>query len=235
MEPVIRNFRNVYTPEGPSARMIWLEDNPATCTMTYSEIYPDKTSAHHIHEWEHEVYIIKGSGTLICDGKEFPVKAGDALFIPPNVDHYTLNNGGQGVMRRIEVNPLVAAQTPGSRGEGGTAGTGQPPVIRNLDQIDGTDGPARPVLTVADGVPNYITAFRSLDPGSTAPRHTHPGEHQAYILEGSCILECDGVEHFVAEGDAVLVPPNAEHEWRSNSDYVAKWLVFNPGTGGGGY
>jgi len=83
MEPVIRNFRNVYTPEGPSARMIWLADNPATCTMTYSEIYPDKTSAHHIHEWEHEVYIVKGSGTLICDGKEYPVKAGDALFIPP--------------------------------------------------------------------------------------------------------------------------------------------------------
>ena len=82
MDPIIRNFRNHYSPEGTSARMIWLDDNPTTCTMTYSEIAADATSAHHIHPWEHEVYIIKGSGTLICDGKEFPVKEGDGILIP---------------------------------------------------------------------------------------------------------------------------------------------------------
>ena len=45
MDPIIRNFRNLYSPEGTSARMIWLDDNPTTCTMTYSEIGPDATSA----------------------------------------------------------------------------------------------------------------------------------------------------------------------------------------------
>ncbi len=233
MEPVIRNFRNVYTPEGPAARLIWLEDNPPTCTMTYSEISPDQTSAHHIHSWEHEVFIIKGVGTLVCDGKEYSVKEGDAIYIPGNVDHYTWNNGGQGVIRRIEVNPLVAAQSGGPSNEGGQ-GTGQPPVIRNLQEIDQSDGPARRVLDVADGATNYIMAFRSLDPGSVAHKHIHPGEHQAYMLEGSCLLECDGKDYFVAEGDAVLVPPNSEHEWRSNSEYVAKWLVFNPAPREGG-
>jgi quercetin dioxygenase-like cupin family protein len=227
LEPVIRNFRNVYSPEGPAARLIWLEDNPPTCTMTYSEIYPDKTSAHHIHPWEHEVYIIKGAGTLVCDGKEYPVKAGDAIFIPGSVDHYTLNNGGQGVIRRIEVNPLIAARSDGARNQGGQ-GTGQPPVIRNLSEIDQSDGPARPIITAKDGAPNYIMAFRSLDPGSTAPNHAHPGEHQAYILEGSCTLSVDGKDYTVSEGDAVLVPPHSQHEWRSNSQYITKWLVFNP-------
>ena len=111
--PVIRNFRSIHTPEGPAARLISLDDDPPTCTMSYSEIYPDKTSTHHTHPWEHEVYIIKGSGTLVCDGKEYPVREGDAMFIPGDVDHYTLNNGGQGVMRRIEINPLIAAQSGG--------------------------------------------------------------------------------------------------------------------------
>ena len=111
MEPVIRNIRDVF--DGTRARLVSLDDNPPTCTMTYSEIPPDGTSAHHIHEWEHEVYIIDGSGTLVCDGTDYPVKAGDAMFIPPNVDHYTLNNGGQGNIRRIEINPLVAAQSGG--------------------------------------------------------------------------------------------------------------------------
>ena len=63
MEPVIRNVRDVL--DGTRARLINLDDNPPTCTMTYSEIPPDGTSSHHIHDWEHEVYIIDGSGTLV--------------------------------------------------------------------------------------------------------------------------------------------------------------------------
>ena len=56
MEPVIRNYRSVYQPGGAAVRLISLDDNPTTCTMTYSVIEPGKTSAHHIHPWEHEVY-----------------------------------------------------------------------------------------------------------------------------------------------------------------------------------
>jgi len=29
------------------------------------------------------------------------------IFMPGDVAHYTLNNGGQGVMRRLEINPLI--------------------------------------------------------------------------------------------------------------------------------
>jgi quercetin dioxygenase-like cupin family protein len=71
-------------------------------------------------------------------------------------------------------------------------------------------------------------AFRSLDPGSVAPNHTHPSEHQAYILEDSCTLSVAGKDYTVSKGDAVLVPPHSQHEWRSNSQHIAKWLVFNP-------
>ncbi|GIT13691.1 MAG: hypothetical protein CM1200mP35_05110 [Chloroflexota bacterium] len=41
------------------------------------------------------------------------------MFIPPNVDHYTLNNGGDGNIRRIEINPLIAAQSGGAQNDGG--------------------------------------------------------------------------------------------------------------------
>ena len=49
MDPVIRNVRVVF--DGSPARLITLDDNPPTCTMTYTEIVPDGTSSHHIHEW----------------------------------------------------------------------------------------------------------------------------------------------------------------------------------------
>ena len=109
MEPVIRNYRSVYQPGGAAARLISLDDNPATCTMTYSVIEPGKTSAHHIHSWEHEVYILEGSGVLVCDGKEYAIREGDGMFIPGNVDHYTLNNRSSGVIRRTCSSPWRAS------------------------------------------------------------------------------------------------------------------------------
>ena len=227
MEPLIRNYRNHHTAGGPAARLVSLDDNPPTCTLSYSHILPGETSSHHIHPWEHEVYMIKGSGTLFCDGKEYPVKAGDAIFIPGNVDHYTLNNGGDEEIQRIEINPLSASQSGGANNNGGT-GTGVPPVIKNLADIDTSPGAARPVLTADDGAANYTLAHRSMAAGEVSPEHTHAGEHLAYFLEGSCILTCDGQDYEVSEGDAILIPPFTAHEWSRSGGSVANWLVFNP-------
>ena len=229
MEPVIRNFRNLYTPEGPSARLVWLDDDPLICTMTYSEISPDQTSTHHIHEWEHEVYIIKGAGTLICDSKDYPVKEGDAIFIPGNVDHYTLNNGGQGVIRRIEINPLVAAQTGGARANGGV-GSGQPPMIRNYRDLNAETGSR--IIGSKDGAPTYLMLYNgAMAPGSVSHKetggHTHSWDHVVFILEGHAVIMCEGKEYPVAEGDGVLVPPNTLHQWRNTSDQPMTRVTFN--------
>jgi quercetin dioxygenase-like cupin family protein len=197
--------------------------------MTYSEIYPDKTSSHHIHPWEHELFIIRGSGTLVCDGKEYPVKQGDAIFVPGNVDHYTLNNGGSGVIRRIEINPLVASRTTGGR-ESGRKGTGKPPVIRNIKALDRRAG--NRLIGSKDGAPNYVMQYGEMAPGQVSHAetegHTHAWEHEAYILEGSCTLHCNGKDYLVSEGDGVLVPPNLHHQWRNNTKYSVKRVTFNP-------
>ena len=227
MDPIIKNFRNVYVPEGPPTTLIGAEDNPPTCTMTYSEIYPNRTSTHHSHPWEHEIFIIKGSGTLVCDGVEHTIRSGDAIYIPPHSDHYTLNNGGQGVIRRIEVNPLSALQSE-TQPEIAEDKINQPPIIKNLDTVDQTSGPARTIIGTDDGVEIYTLSFRGLLKDECSPKHVHSGEHLAFFLEGTAILECDGQDFFVAEGDAILVSGDTTHEWRSNSDNSAKWLVFNP-------
>jgi quercetin dioxygenase-like cupin family protein len=198
--------------------------------MSYSEIYPNKTSAHHIHPWEHEVYVIKGAGTLVCDGKEYPVKEGDAMLIPGNVDHYTLNNGGQGIIRRIEINPLIAAQSRGARNEGGK-GSGKPPVIRNYRDLNEKTGSR--ILNTKDGVPNYVMLYNgNMAPGAVSHPdgggHAHPWEHVVYFLEGHGTLFCDGKEYTVSEGDAVLVPPDSFHQWRNTSDLPMKRVTFNP-------
>ena len=230
MGPVIRNYQSLYQPGGASARLISLEDNPPTYTMTYSVIEPGKTSSHHIHPWEHEVYIIEGSGLLICDGKEYPVKEGDGMFIPGNVDHYTLNNQSSGVIRRIEVNPLIASQSGGARNQGGQ-GTGQPPVIRNYRDLDMKVGHV--LLSSKDGVPNYVLLYNGpMAPGTVShPEtggHTHQWEHVVYILQGSGTLVCDNQSYTVSEGDVVLVPPNVHHQWKNETQAPMLRVTFNP-------
>ncbi len=228
MEPVIRNVRDVL--DGTRARLINLDDNPPTCTMTYSEIPPDGTSSHHIHEWEHEVYIIDGSGTLVCDGKEYPVKAGDAMFIPPNVDHYTLNSGGQGNIRRIEINPLIAAQSGGGQNQGGQ-GTGQPPVIRNHSELDRKAGHV--LISSKDGAPNYVMLHNDpMPPGAVSHAatggHTHQWEHVVFVLEGTATFVCDGKDYTVSQEDAILVPPNVHHQWKNESQSPVVRVTYNP-------
>ncbi len=39
----------------------------------------------HHHDWEHEIFIVKGEGGIITNGEEeHHVKAGNFLYVPPN-------------------------------------------------------------------------------------------------------------------------------------------------------
>ena len=229
MDPLIRNITSVQIPETGAARLVGIDDNAPSCTMNYSEIQDGKTSAHHIHPWEHEIYVVGGAGTLICDGKEYPVKEGDAVFIPGEVDHYTLNNGGQGLLRRIEVNPLSASEG-GARTNGGT-GTGKSPMIRNYRDLNSDTGSR--IIGASDGAPNYLMLYNGeMAPGTVSLEstggHTHAWEHVIFILEGQATLVSDGKEFTVSKGDGVLVYPNTFHQWRNNTQAAMIRITFNP-------
>jgi quercetin dioxygenase-like cupin family protein len=229
MEPVIKNYRNMFTPDGPAVRLVGADDNAPTCTMSYTEIAPDAISAHHIHPWEHSIYILNGSGTIVCDGKEYQIKEGDAIFVPGEVNHYTLNNGGQGTIRRLEINPL-SAQAGGAR-VGAEMGVGKAPMIRNFRGL--SSGPGSRLIGKSDGVPNTVLLYNgAMAPGSVSHTesggHTHVWEHLSYILEGEGALSCDGKEYRVAEGDAVLVPPDLHHQWLNPSSAPMVRITFNP-------
>jgi quercetin dioxygenase-like cupin family protein len=229
MEPVIRNFKSIFKGTGiPSTRLISIDDKPPTCTMTYSVIEPGKTSTHHIHPWEHELYILEGSGVLVCDGKEYPIKEGDGIFIPEKVDHYTLNNKTSGNIRRIEINPLIASQSTAGCNQGGK---GKPPVIRNYRQLDMKVGHV--LLQGKDGAPNYVLLYNGpMAPGVVTHRetngHVHPWEHTVYILEGAGAIVIDGKNYNVTAGDAILVPQNVRHQWKNETKALMLRVTFNP-------
>jgi quercetin dioxygenase-like cupin family protein len=47
----------------------------------------------HIHDWEHEVFILEGEGVVVCEDEEKLFRPGDAIFISPNEKHQFRNIG----------------------------------------------------------------------------------------------------------------------------------------------
>ena len=67
------------------------------------------------------------------------------------------------------------------------------------------------------------------DPGSAAPRHTHPGEEIIYVLEGTLEYEIGGKRVTANRGDALFVPAGVVHSARNigrgNAAELATYIV----------
>ena len=61
--------------------------------MRLFEMQPGGNSPLHTHDWEHEVFILEGEGTVVGKEGEKKFKPGDAVFIRPNEKHQFKNTG----------------------------------------------------------------------------------------------------------------------------------------------
>lgn len=94
----------------------------------------------------------------------------------------------------------------------------------------GEAGPRLETLlqAVLEGVPGteVIVSRVTMPPNTTLPKHWHPGEEFAYVLEGSVTLWQKGKEDIVAgPGDALKVPLKQVHT-AITKDEGATILVF---------
>ena len=74
----------------------WLiskKDDAQNFAMRLFELQPGGYSPLHQHDWEHEVFILEGSGTLRNKNHEEPLRAGDVVFVKPNEWHQFSNTG----------------------------------------------------------------------------------------------------------------------------------------------
>ncbi len=74
----------------------WLiskKDGAKNFAMRLFEVEPGGYSPYHQHDWEHEVFILEGSGIAKDDKHEEPFKQGDVFFIPPMEWHQLINTG----------------------------------------------------------------------------------------------------------------------------------------------
>ena len=68
----------------------WLLDKSVgtpTFMMRHFTLEPRGNTPCHKHEWEHEVYVLEGEGVVKHEDAEYPIRPGDAIYIPPNQMH----------------------------------------------------------------------------------------------------------------------------------------------------
>ena len=54
---------------------------------------PPGTSTYHTHDWEHEVYVLSGQGSLVSEDGETPLSPDDAVYVAPLEKHGFANRG----------------------------------------------------------------------------------------------------------------------------------------------
>ncbi len=70
-------------------------DGAPNFSMRVFTLEPGGYTPYHNHPWEHENYILKGSGVMVTEsGEERPIKAGDFAIVLPDEKHQFKNTSG---------------------------------------------------------------------------------------------------------------------------------------------
>lgn len=99
IKPITEHEQNPVTlPGADGVRMRMLvgaRDGARVFHMRHFEIEPGGQTPHHTHDYEHEVLILKGRGTVKSEQGDRPGRAGDVVWVPPNEKHQFQNVGGE--------------------------------------------------------------------------------------------------------------------------------------------
>ena len=82
-----------YRP-GISIRYLLLQEFGAPgFEMRYFELEPGASSSEDVHPYEHEVFVLRGRGTLLLEGQRYTLRPHDAILIEPDERHQLLQEG----------------------------------------------------------------------------------------------------------------------------------------------
>lgn len=75
--------------------MVGRADGAPTFAMRHFTVEPGGHTPRHEHNYEHEVYVVAGTGRVEHAGELRDIAAGDVVFVEPNVVHQFTNPGEQ--------------------------------------------------------------------------------------------------------------------------------------------
>lgn len=98
MEEMMPQIENIYdakmspvqmegTKGASMSIMIGREHNAPHFALRSIAVEPGGHTPKHQHDYEHEVFVVSGTGSILLEGNYHPIKAGDTILVPANELH----------------------------------------------------------------------------------------------------------------------------------------------------
>jgi len=84
------------------------------------------------------------------------------------------------------------------------------------------------LITEKDGAPNFAMRVIEVEPDGYSPLHTHPWEHEVFVLHGEGTLVQDGKATPIAPGDVIFIPPGEQHQFKNTSGSALEFICLIP-------
>ena len=86
----------------------------------------------------------------------------------------------------------------------------------------------REVITANDGAPNFCMRVFDVEPGSSTPSHSHPWEHEVFILSGRGVVVGEQGETQIAKDSVIFVPPDEHHCFINTGNEPLRFICVIP-------
>ena len=104
--------------------------------------------------------------------------------------------------------------------------------FRDIQAVAADEGASklkvRWLITKENGAPNFAMRLFEMEPGGYSPFHSHPWEHEVFILEGEGVIVSENEEKKFQAGDVILVLPNEKHQFKNVGNETLKFLCLVP-------
>jgi quercetin dioxygenase-like cupin family protein len=86
------------------------------------------------------------------------------------------------------------------------------------------------LIGTESGASNFVMRVFEVGPGGHTAYHTHPWEHEVYVLGGTGIVKQGDNHHTIKEDSFAFVPAGEEHQFINQGDTVLRFICVVPVT-----
>lgn len=98
--------------------MVGRDDHAPHFALRSFSVEPGGHTPEHAHDYEHEVYVVSGNGTILLGGQRRPITTGDVIYVPANDLHqFTVDDHAAEPLRFLCIVPVeqnCGGPVPGS-------------------------------------------------------------------------------------------------------------------------
>lgn len=102
-------------------------------------------------------------------------------------------------------------------------------MVEAVDAGEGTEGVrVRWLISKETGAENFAMRLFEVEPEGYSPLHSHPWEHEIFILEGEGVAVGGEEEETFKKGDVIFISPGERHQLRNTGEGRLMFICLIP-------